>query len=538
MKDGHDIVELEMIWTRMISIVDEAAKVIVRTSFSTLANEANDFACVLTDARGYSLAQNSGSIPSFIGTLPATVRHFLDKFGADGLYPGDVLVTNDPWKGTGHLNDISVVRPIFMQGTLVAFAATTSHVPDIGGRVRSTLPREVFEEGFQIPLMKLVSRGETNDALVQLLEANVRTPVQTSGDVWAQVNALHLMERRVTDLMTERGLGTLEAIADEMFERTETAMRSKIASLPDGTYSYAFQTDGLDAPFDFRLKLTISGDTVHCDYTGTAPVQPRAFNCPLTYTRAMTIFALKCALLPDIPNNEGLLRPIETFAPKDCCLNPSYPAAVGARINTGHYVPVLVFGALREICGDTVMAGVGSPLWNLTQTGLREDGSPYASVLFFNGGMGASSERDGEPALSWPSNISATPVEVAERQSPFLFHYRRLRPGSGGDGARRGGLGEDILIESRSERPVQVTFLAERVKFGAPGFNEGCDGEPGAVWVRGAPADARQQYELRQGDTVLMRTPGGGGFGSPDDRPEDLRQHDVTQGYLSATAKE
>jgi N-methylhydantoinase B len=532
MSDDFDIVELEMIWTRMISIVDEAAKVIVRTSFSTLANEANDFACVLTDARGLSLAQNSGSIPSFIGTLPATVRHFLAKFGADGLFPGDVLVTNDPWMGTGHLNDISVVRPIFLDGTLVAFAATTSHVPDIGGKVRSTLPREVFEEGFQIPLMKLVSKGETCAPLIELLEANVRTPVQTVGDVWAQVNALHLMERRLTDMMGERGLSTIETVADALFARTETAMRDKITSLPDGIYEYAFQTDGLDAPFDFRLALEIRGDTVRCDYTGTAPVQPRAFNCPLTYTRAMTVFALKCALLPDIPNNEGLLRPIETFAPKDCCLNPSYPAAVGARINTGHYVPVLVFGALREICADTVMAGVGSPLWNLTQTGLRDDGSPYASVLFFNGGMGASSGLDGEPALSWPSNISATPVEVAERQSPFLFRYKKLRPGSGGDGARRGGLGEDILMESRSERPVQVTFLAERTRFGAPGFNDGQDGEAGAVLVRGAVADPRQQYELHRGDTILMRTPGGGGFGAPDRRPDDLRQHDARQGYL------
>ncbi|WP_372921612.1 hydantoinase B/oxoprolinase family protein [Roseovarius sp.] len=537
MTERFDIVELQMIWARMISIVDEAAKVIVRTSFSTLANEANDFACVLTDARGFSLAQNSGSIPSFIGTLPATVRHFLEKFGADGLYPGDVLVTNDPWMGTGHLNDISVVRPVFVDETLVGFAATTSHVPDIGGKVRSTLPREVFEEGFQIPLMKLVSQGETNEALVELLKANVRTPLQTTGDVWAQVNALDLMERRVQDMMAERGLVTLETIANNLFERTETAMRSKIESLPDGVYNYAFQTDGLDEPFDFKLTLEISVDTVRCDYTGTAPVQPRAFNCPLTYTRAMTVFALKCALLPDIPNNEGLLRPIETFAPEDCCLNPKYPAAVGARINTGHYVPILIFGALREICNDTVMAGVGSPLWNLTQTGLREDGSPYASVLFFNGGMGASADRDGEPALSWPSNISATPVEVAERQSPFLFRYKRLRPGSGGHGARRGGLGEDILMESRSERPVQVTFLAERTRFGAPGFNGGQDGVPGAVWVRGSKADPRQQYELDRGDTVLMSTPGGGGFGDPQERPDDLRRHDARQGYLRATAK-
>ena len=532
---GHSVLDLEMIWTRAISIVDEAAKVIVRTSFSTLANEANDFACVLTDARGFSLAQNSGSIPSFIGTLPATVRHFIEAYGADGFAPGDVLVTNNPWMGTGHLNDISVVRPIFKGDDLVAFAATTSHVPDIGGRVRSTLPREVFEEGFHIPLMKLVDAGTVCEPLVRLLKANVRTPAQTTGDVWAQVNALAMMDARVLAMMKERGLDSLTGVADDLFARTEAAMREKIAALPDGDYPYAFRTDGLAEPFDFRIRLTIEGDAITCDYAGTAPVQPRAFNCPLTYTKAMTAFAIKCALLPDTPNNEGMFRPITVKAPEDCCLNPSFPAAVGARINTGHYVPVLVFGALRELCPDTVMAGVGSPLWNMTQSGVRDDGSPYASVFFFNGGMGASAGFDGEPALSWPSNISATPVEIAERHSPFLFRHKRLRPGSGGGGAHRGGLGEDVLMECRSRRPVQVTFLAERTRFGAPGFNGGEDGAIGAVEINGAVVDGREQHELRQGDTVRMCTPGGGGFGPPSKRHDAAHRRDEALGYLAAS---
>jgi N-methylhydantoinase B len=198
MSARFDPVTLEVLWTRIISVVDEAAKAIVRTSFSTLSNEANDFACVLTDARGYALAQNTGSIPSFIATLPATVRHFLGTMGADRMRPGDVLITNDPWMGTGHLSDVCLVKPIFRGGHLIAFSATTSHMPDIGGRVRAIDSREVFEEGFHIPLVKFIHEGRRDETLIELLRANVRTPDQTLGDIWAQVSANELMERRVS----------------------------------------------------------------------------------------------------------------------------------------------------------------------------------------------------------------------------------------------------------------------------------------------------------------------------------------------------
>jgi N-methylhydantoinase B/oxoprolinase/acetone carboxylase alpha subunit len=234
-----DAITLEVLWTRIISIVDEAAKAIVRTSFSTLSNEANDFACVLTDARGGALAQNSGSIPSFIATLPATVRHFLREMGEDGLGPGDVLITNNPWMGTGHLSDVCVVKPLFRSGRLVAFSATTSHMPDIGGRVRAIEAREVFEEGIHIPLAKLVRAGRRDDTLIQLVRANVRTPDQTLGDIWAQVSANELMERRVLRLMEDYGLDALTELADELFSRSEAAMRQAIRAVPDGTYRYA-----------------------------------------------------------------------------------------------------------------------------------------------------------------------------------------------------------------------------------------------------------------------------------------------------------
>src|SRR5437764_800169 len=284
MTTRFDAVTLEVLWTRIISIVDEAAKAIVRTSFSTLSNEANDFACMLTDARGYALAQNSGSIPSFIATLPATVRHFLRELGPARIAPGDVLITNDAWMGTGHMSDVSVVKPIFHRGRLVAFSATTAHMPDIGGRVRAIEAREIFEEGLHIPLAKLAHAGRTDPTMVQLIRANVRTPDMTMGDIWAQAGANELMEKRVQRLLDDYRLEDLAGLGDELFSRSERAMRQAIRAVPDGTYRYGFRTDGVDVPFDFKVAVTIKRDEVTCDYAGTSPQQPRAINCVYAYT--------------------------------------------------------------------------------------------------------------------------------------------------------------------------------------------------------------------------------------------------------------
>jgi N-methylhydantoinase B len=531
-----DAVTLEVLWTRLISVVDEAAKAIVRTSFSTLSNEANDFACVLTDARGAALAQNSGSIPSFIGCLPATVRHFLRELGVDAMRPGDVLITNDAWKGTGHMSDVSVLKPIFHRGSLVAFSATTSHMPDIGGRIRAIEAREIFEEGLHIPLTHLVRAGKVDDTLVALIRANVRTPDQTMGDIWAQASANELMERRVGALMDDYGLTTLTELGDELFARSEGAMRAAIRSVPDGTYRYGFRSDGTGAPFDFKIALTVAGDTIVADYAGTSPQQPRAINCVLAYTYAMTAYAIRCALLPGLPNNEGMYRPISMKAPEGSLLNPKFPAAVVSRATTGHYVPALVLGALHQVIPERVMAGVGSPLWALSQSGTRDDGKPYTTVLFFNGGMGATPIKDGEHVLSWPSNISSTPVEVAERNSPLFFHYKRMRPDSGGVGRFRGGVGQDILIESQSPRPIVVSFMAERTKFPAPGLAGGGPGGRGDVLVNGRRVDNRKQHVLERGDRVLVRTPGGGGYGPPRTRDAALGKRDRAMGYVGRRA--
>ena len=509
-----DPVTIEILWSRITSIVDEAAKVIIRTAFSTLSNEANDFACVLTDENGHSVAQNSGSIPSFIATLPATARHFLAEFGVEGMRDGDVFITNDPWLGTGHLPDVCVVKPVFREGRLVAFAAACSHVPDIGGQVRSVEPREVFEEGFHMPLMRLMRDGVADATLIKLLRSNVRTPDQTLGDIWALVGAVELMAQRLLATLAEYAQDDLRALADEMFTRSEAAMRAAIRALPEGTYRYAIDTDGLAEPFRFELALTVKDGEITADYTGTSPQQPRAINCPFTYTYAMTAYAVKCALLPSLPNNEGMFRPVKVVAPERTIVNPLPPIAVGGRAATGHYMPILVFGALHQIVPERVMAATGSPLWILTLAG-RRGSATWASVLFYNGGLGARPSKDGVSALSWPSNISSTPVEIAERANPIFFRYKRLREGSGGGGpvSRRARPGHRHRHRERGGDRRSFRGRAHQIRRTGPRRRRAGRGL-GFVTINGENVDNRRPHFLKKGDRIVLGTPGGGGYGS------------------------
>jgi N-methylhydantoinase B len=532
-----DPVELELLWRRLISIVDEAAAALVRTSFSTLVRDSYDFSCVITDAAGQSLVQATDSIPSFIGTLPATVKHFLRLFPPDRLAPGDVLITNDLWLGTGHLNDITVARPIFRRGRLVAFSASTAHTPDIGGKIRSPEPREVFEEGLQIPPMKLMRGGETDETLVAILRQNVRTPEQTMGELRAQVVALDLMEDRLLSLMQSAGLEDLSDLAGEIQGRCEAAMRGAIARLPDGTYRSELQTDGLaERPITLRMALTVAGDAIAVDYAGTDPQVDRAINCALCYTFAMTMYGVKVCLSPSLPNNEGAWCSISLSAPPGCIVNPQFPASGGSRMLIGHYLPMLVFGCLGQVVPERVIAACGSPMWGMNQSGVGVDGKPYANMFFFNGGMGASARRDGQNCLSWPSNLASTSVEIGEHIAPLRFHYKRLRPDSGGAGRHRGGLGQEILIESRSGSPIAVSFLAERTVVPAFGIAGGAAGAVGEVRLNGKRVDPKRQYILRHGDTVLLATPGGGGHGAARERDNGAvaLARDVAEGHIGA----
>jgi N-methylhydantoinase B len=529
-----DPIFLEVFWTRVRSVVNEAAKLIIRTSFSTLSTEANDFAVVLTDSQGRSITENSGSIPSFIGTLPRTVQAAIAKFSPGEMKPGDVFITNNPWIGTGHLNDVCLVKPIFHEGVLVAFAASTAHVPDIGGKIRSVDSRELFEEGFHIPLMRLLSQGNPDESLLTLLRTNVRTPDQTVGDIWSQVGAVELIASRLERILSEYDLASVDPLAEALFTRSEAAMRQAIAALPDGEYRYRMQTDGFDTPFEYQVSVKISGEEILCDFTGSSPQQPRGINCVLAYTSAMSVYTIKALLLPDLPNNDGLFRPIKVYAPEGSILNPREPAPVGGRACTGHYVPTVVLAALQEVLPERVIGGAGSPLWIANFSGVRDDGKPFATVLFFNGGMGASAHKDGSPAMSWPSNISPTPIEIAEKESPIMFKNKSLRTNSGGQGATRGGLGQEITFVSQHSGPLSIIFLTERTKFAAPGIRGGGEGALGEVLINQQPINTRIPQVLQPGDEVTLRTPGGGGYGLAEQRNSERQQYDVRMGYVSS----
>jgi N-methylhydantoinase B len=532
-------VTLEMLWTRLISIVDEAAAALVRTSFSTVVRESNDFACVLTDARGMSLAQATDSIPSFIGTVPRTIRHFLQVFPPSQLAPEDMLITNDIWLGTGHLPDITVAKPIFHGRRLVGFAGSVAHAPDIGGRIRSPDARDVFEEGLQIPIMKAVRAGRIEPTLEQFLRQNVRVPDQVMGDLYAQFTALTLMEQRVKALLTEQKLKSLDDLAREIHTRSEAAMRAAIRKVPDGVYRQSAISDGLADPIRLEMTLTVTDDSILIDYTGSAQQVLRAINVCMAYTIAYTSFGVKAVLAPHIPNNEGVLRPVTITAPEGSICNSRPPAAGGARALIGHFFPMMVIQALSKALPERVVATVGSPLWCLNTTGHRQDGSAFASMFFVNGGYGAASGRDGAHVLSWPSNVSSTPVEMIEQLVPLKVHYRRFRVGTGGDGEFRGGNGQEVLVESRAPAPITVAFLAERTRpEAAPaGIEGGGDGAPGELLIDGKPVNPKSQHVVEPGGTVLIRTPAGGGFGHPARRAPERTEADRADGYTSERSK-
>lgn len=505
-----DPVTLEILWTRLISAVDEASAAFVRTSFSTLVREANDYAVVLTDAEGRSLAQSSMSIPSFIGTLPATVKHFLKAFPGNRLSPGDVLITNDPWMGTGHIHDITIGMPIFRGGRIVAFAAVTSHVPDIGGRLRNSGIREIFEEGLQIPMVKLVRAGEPDDTVVQFIRRNVRVPEQTMGDVWGEVAACRMLETRLNELLDESDVD-FGVLGHEIRSRSEQAMRAAIRALPDGDYRYRLEHDGFEERIVIQNNVQIRGDRVHIDYTGSSPQLPRSVNVVPIYAFAYTAFGVKALLSPEIPNNEGSFLPISTWAPEGTILNPAYPAASGARGMIGHLLPVAFMAALADILPDRVLAP-GSANSSFTIAG-QHRGRRYAAVNFSNAGQGASAARDGLSATSFPSNLGNTPVEVMELEAPVRVLHRRVRKNSGGDGRHRGGDGIDFSFVFCGDSPAVVSFMMTRIKSPPPGLAGGCDGAIGKLELNGEAIDPAQHWVLNPGDHVAMQTAGGGGFG-------------------------
>jgi N-methylhydantoinase B len=527
-----DPISLEILWNRLVAITDEAAATLIRTSFSTIVRESLDFACVLLDARGRSLAQCTVAPPSFIGTLPRTVKGLTAALPPESLQDGDVLITNDPWIGTGHLPDLNMAKPIFYQGRLIAYAATVSHLPDIGGRIRSPDAREVYEEGLQIPPWKLLDAGQQDDKLIRLIRHNVRVPDRVMGDIWSQLAANQLMQRRLLELLHEQQLSDLEDLADAIVTTSRQAMVRAIRGMPKGEYSYSLQTDGFDAPFTLAVSVRVLDDRVQVDYTGTSPQVDRGLNVVPNYTFAFTTYALKCILAPTLLNNEGCFEPIEITAPPGCLLNPTYPAAVGARAITGHFLPTVIFGALSQAYPGRMQAASAGCLWAMQYTGFDSRGERFGNLFFLNGGQGASSDRDGISCISFPGNISNTPIEMIE-ETPVLIETKAFRQDSGGAGRFRGGQGQALAVRVLNPTPLTVSFLSDRTKIPAPGFTGGLDGALGSVTLNGKPINPKETVIVQPGDLLVLSTPGGAGYGDPRQRDAWRVQEDVAEGVLS-----
>jgi N-methylhydantoinase B len=513
-----DPVTLEILWTRMISVVDEAAATFVRTSFSTLVRDANDFAVVLTDRNGRSVAQSTRSIPSFISTMPRTVGHFINEFGAENMREDDAYVTNDPWLGSGHLNDASLAMPIMRNGELIGFAGVVSHLPDVGGRLRNPANKEIYEEGLRIPPMRFLSAGEADESLLKMVRANVRVPDETIGDLWAQVSCCRVLGTQLNALLDETGVD-IDMFADEVVGRTERAMRSAISDLPDGRYDYVIENDG---PSDFpggvvriACAVTITGDELNVDFAGSSDQVDLAVNVVPTYTYAYTAYALKTVLAPWIPNAQGSFTPITVTAPEGSILNPRFPASTGSRAMMGHLLPAAVYGALAAIMPERVQASPGSPI-SAVQLASRGRDSSYVLNAFIAAGQGASASMDGASAISFPSNLSNAPIEVLENLAPIEVLDRSIRSDSGGTGLHQGGNGIAFKFAMRGEGTATGAFLVSRVRCPAPGLNGGGAGARGRLEINGQATETAGHYTLQQGDTVLIETGGGGGFGKEE----------------------
>ncbi|HXJ83707.1 MAG TPA: hydantoinase B/oxoprolinase family protein [Candidatus Methylomirabilis sp.] len=531
MSRSFDPIALGILWDRLISITDEIVETLVRTSFSTNVRESYDLSCVVFDARGRALAQGSYSVPSFTGTAPLTIRHMLDRFPADTLEPGDVIATNDPWLGTGHLFDVNVMRPIFRAGRLVGFTMSITHLPDIGGAGFSAMATQVYEEGLRLPVCKLVRAGRMNEELLEIVRTNVRVPEQTLGDLMANVSCNEVGARMTLEMMDEYGLDELTPLGDDILRFSEDAMRAEVRKIPPGVYRNVIQVEGHEEPVTLACTVTVQDAEVRIDFAGSSPAVPKAINVPYCYTRAFAAYAIKCLTTPKIPNNEGSLRPIVVTAPPGCLLNAVPPSPTGGRHIIGHFVNPLIFGALADALPHRVQGDSG--MMNLISVqGTHRDGRGVSSIYFASGGFGALDGMDGAATLPSPSNMTGTPVEIWENLTSTHIEKKVLLPDSGGPGTYRGGLGQEIVLRNDTGHPLTVSCLAGRTEFPPLGRHGGRPGRLREVLINDTPVSAKGRYVLQPGDRLVMREAGGGGFGAAPRSPDKVRQ-DVSMGFVS-----
>lgn len=536
-----DSILLEVLWKRLISIVNEQAAALIHSSFTTLVREAGDLSAGVFDTQGRMLAQAVTGTPGHINTMANCVReHVVPQFPIDSLKPGDTLITNDPWAASGHLFDQTIVTPVFYKGRGIGWFASTCHAMDIGGLTMGGDATEVFEEGLAIPLMKLFREGEPNEDLFGIIRANVRVPDEVIGDIYAQQAGNVVGSRKLIEMMEEYQLESLAELSDLILDRTEKGLRDAIEKIPNGTYQSAVTIDGFDDPVTIHCKVTVNDRDIEVDFEGTSPQIRRGINVVMNYTHAYTTYTLMCAVAPEIPNNEGAFRPITVKAPEGSILNCRRPAPVSARHLIGHFVSQPILKALSNPIPDQVIADGSAGLWNTMFEGeLNDRGEVFAYIYFSAGGMGARPNRDGLSATAFPSGITGVPVEVIESVAPIRMHKRELLADTGGAGKFRGGLGQEMILEVLTGKPAIHSCMYDRTKFPASGYHGGLAGTAGEVVLStGHHPHPKSRYLIQPGQTVTLRLPGGGGFYSPLERDPVRVLEDVRQGYVSLAGAE
>ncbi len=540
MGQKFDPITLEILWRRLLSIVDEADSTVSRTAFSSLLRDAHDYTCMFTDRKGRELAQGTFATPGQSGAMALGIKNLVKKLPADSYKHGDIFITNDPWALAGHLNDVCVMSPIFHKDQLTAFTACVFHHSDIGGRVASD-NREVFEEGLFIPLVKLYDGGVLNESVLEMIRWNVRTPDEVTGDIRSQIAANHVCAEKICQMLEDSNLDSLDDLADEIIGRTEKSMREAIEQVPDGMYRAEGIVEQMEGEEDILIKaaVEVKGSDIIVDLDGSSGQVGWGGNVVYNFTYAYVHMAIKSMFDPEIPNNDGTAAPISMKAPEGSVVNCKFPVAVAARLQIGHFLTEIIYRALAGALPDRVIAASGgTPATMNVMYGKRHDGKPFHSVRIRGGGMGASSSMDGHYVAIFPANGANTPVEILESDTPLIVEKRELLADSGGPGKRKGGLGRRVVLRIPDDEyaplpPVNLGMQSGRFRYPPQGLFGGKNGSRAQFLVNGKPGNPYGLTQLKPGDVVIMDAAGGGGYGEPLEREMELVERDVTEGYVS-----
>lgn len=536
------VIRQQIMWNRLIAVVEEQARTMVRAAFSPAVREGGDLSAGVFDRKGRMLAQAVTGTPGHVNTMATAVQHFLACFPIEEMSPDDVYITNDPWLASGHLHDVTIVSPAFFGGRVVGLFAATVHVVDVGGRGMGPDANDVFEEGVLIPIMPLVRWGALNEDLLTILLANSREPFQVRGDLLAIIAAGHEGARRLSQMLEEFGIRDLDELADVIITQTRAATLQALGALTRGVFESAMTIDGYDSPVELKARLTVAADGLHLDYAGSSPQSRKGINVAATYTAAYSTYGMLCAAAPQIPNNFGSMSCFEVVAPEGSIVNALRPAPVSARHIVGHALPDVVFGCLEQ-CLDRGCPAESGMMWNPYLRGARRgcDGAgPWELFLFNAGGTGARPRQDGLSATAFPSGIKNIPVEASEAVAPIRFYRKELREDSGGAGRYRGGLGQHVEIGASDGGDLGFQAMFDRVENPASGRRGGLAGAAGHVGLDdGTPLKPKGLQRIPTGRRLVLQLPGGGGHGDPKDRDRQAVREDIADGYVSrGTAEE